>query len=94
MKDAAVSEAAEDLYTKLKDLGVETLLDDRDERPGSKFKDADLLGIPFRIMIGKRFSKEGVVEVRRRSDGITEEMRLENLPGILQARIADELSGY
>ena len=94
MKDAAVSEAAEDLYTKLQDLGVETLLDDRDERPGSKFKDADLLGIPFRIMIGKRFSKEGVVEVRRRSDGITEEMRLENLPGILQARIADELSGY
>jgi prolyl-tRNA synthetase len=94
MKDAAISAAVEDVYNKLQDLGVETLLDDRDERPGSKFKDADLLGIPFRIMIGKRFNKDGVIEVRRRRDGITEEMSLENLPGILQARIADEISGY
>jgi prolyl-tRNA synthetase len=94
MKDAALSAAAEDLYTQLQDLGVETLLDDRDERPGSKFKDADLLGIPFRIMIGKRFSKDGVIEVRRRRDGVTEEMSLESLPGILQARISDEISGY
>ena len=94
MKDAALSAAAEDLYIKLQALGVETLLDDRDERPGSKFKDADLLGIPFRIMIGKRFSKDGVIEVRRRRDGVTEEMSLESLPGILQARISDEISGY
>ena len=94
MKDSAISAAAEDVYNKLQELGVETLLDDRDERPGSKFKDADLLGIPFRIMIGKRFSKDGVIEVRRRSDGGVEEMSLESLPGILQARIADEISGY
>ena len=93
LKDAAISRAAEDLYQSLQDLGVETLLDDRDERPGSKFKDADLLGIPFRIMIGKRFSKDGVVEVRRRRDGFTEEVSIDHLPGILQARIAAEISG-
>ena len=93
LKDAAISKAAEDLYQSLQGLGVETLLDDRDERPGSKFKDADLLGIPFRIMIGKRFSKDGVVEVRRRRDGFTEEVSIDHLPGILQARIAAEISG-
>ena len=92
LKDAAISKAAEDLYQSLQDLGVETLLDDRDERPGSKFKDADLLGIPFRIMIGKRFSKDGVVEVRRRHNGVTEEVSIDHLPGILQARIAAEIS--
>jgi prolyl-tRNA synthetase len=93
LKDAAISKAAEDLYQSLQDLGVETLLDDRDERPGSKFKDADLLGIPFRIMIGKRFRKDGVVELRRRHDGFTEEVIIDHLPGILQARIAAEISG-
>jgi prolyl-tRNA synthetase len=93
LKDTAISKAADDLYQSLQDLGIETLLDDRDERPGSKFKDADLLGIPFRIMIGKRFSKDGMVEVRRRRDGFIEEMSIDHLPGILQVRIADEISG-
>jgi prolyl-tRNA synthetase len=92
-KDEAVTEAAEDVYRSLQQLGVETLLDDRDERPGSKFKDADLLGIPFRIMIGKRFAKEGKVEIRRRRDGFTEAVDLQELPGVLQARIAAEISG-
>jgi prolyl-tRNA synthetase len=93
IKDAVISDAAEALYNTFLDLGVETLLDDRDERPGSKFKDADLLGIPFRIMIGKRFSKDGVVEVRRRRDGFTEEMAINQVPELLQARIAAEISG-
>jgi prolyl-tRNA synthetase len=93
LKDPAISGAAETLYNKFMNLGVETLLDDRDERPGSKFKDADLLGIPFRIMIGKRFIKEGIVEVRRRRDGFTEEMDIDHAPELLQARIAAEISG-
>ncbi|RUM45063.1 MAG: proline--tRNA ligase, partial [Desulfocapsa sp.] len=46
-------------------------LDDRDERPGSKFKDADLLGIPFRVMLGKTWEKEGKVELRLRKEGTT-----------------------
>jgi len=62
------------LYDDLKNVGIDTLLDDRDERPGSKFKDADLLGIPYRVTIGKRFTADGVVEVRRRWDGVTVEL--------------------
>ena len=93
-KDEAITKAAEDSYQRLLGLGVETLLDDRDERPGSKFKDADLLGIPFRIMIGKRFSKDGMVEIRRRRDGFTEEVDFQALPDVLQERIAGEIAGY
>ncbi|MBI4562263.1 MAG: proline--tRNA ligase, partial [Candidatus Rokubacteria bacterium] len=50
----------------LLDAGFEVLLDDRDERPGVKFKDADLIGIPIRVTIGTAFVKDGVVEVRAR----------------------------
>ena len=48
-------------------MGIDVLYDDRDIRAGGKFKDADLIGIPFRIAIGGRGLKEGVVEVKRRS---------------------------
>ncbi|MDD5758169.1 MAG: proline--tRNA ligase [Desulfobulbaceae bacterium] len=71
--DDAITTAATDLYQSLREKGIDTLLDDRDERPGSKFKDADLLGIPFRVTIGKRFSADGIVEIRDRKHGeITE----------------------
>jgi prolyl-tRNA synthetase len=68
-KDEAVLQASEDLYQSLQEAGVEVLLDDRDERAGSKFKDADLLGIPLRLTVGSRGLKEEVVEFQRRSDG-------------------------
>jgi prolyl-tRNA synthetase len=71
LKDAAITASAELLYSQLLALGVEVLLDDRDERPGSKFKDADLLGIPFRVTVGTRLSKEDVVEIHHRRDGLT-----------------------
>jgi prolyl-tRNA synthetase len=74
LKDAVITEAAELLYTQLQAQGVEVLLDDRDERPGAKFKDADLLGIPFRVTVGARLGKEGVVEIRHRRDGLTVEL--------------------
>jgi prolyl-tRNA synthetase len=61
-----VVQAAERLYADLQGAGVEVLLDDRDERAGVKFKDADLLGIPLRIAIGGRGLKEGVVELKPR----------------------------
>lgn len=67
--DETVKNAAEKLYGELLELGVETLLDDRDERPGSKFKDADLLGIPLRVTVGARGLKEGQVELQERRDG-------------------------
>ena len=74
LKDDGITGASEKLYDDLKNVGIDTLLDDRDERPGSKFKDADLLGIPYRVTIGKRFTADGVVEVRRRWDGVTVEL--------------------
>lgn len=64
----APAETAERIYAGLCDAGIETLLDDRDERPGVKFKDADLFGIPLRVTIGARGLAEGVVEVKRRSE--------------------------
>ena len=67
IKDDAQKEAAEDLYRALQAAGVDVLLDDRDERPGVKFKDADLLGIPVKVVVGKSLA-EGTVEVSLRRD--------------------------
>ena len=66
MKDDAVRTAAEDIARRLDAAGFDIVLDDRDERPGVKFKDADLVGIPFRITVGKKVT-EGTVEVVIRS---------------------------
>ncbi len=68
VKDAAVGALAARLYDELTAAGFETLLDDRDERPGVKFKDADLLGLPIRVTVGALLAKEGRVEVRTRRD--------------------------
>src|SRR5262245_2537602 len=67
-KQPAVREMAERLYQELGEAGFETILDDRDERPGVKFKDADLLGIPIRVTVGALLGREGKVEVRTRRD--------------------------
>lgn len=66
-KDTEQREAAEKLYNELTQAGVEVILDDRDERPGVKFKDADLIGYPVRITVGPRQLKEGNVELYIRS---------------------------
>ena len=66
-KDDAQRQAAEDLYHDLQVSGVDVLLDDRDERPGVKFKDADLIGIPIKVVVGKSLA-DGNVEVNLRSD--------------------------
>jgi prolyl-tRNA synthetase len=65
-RDQAQVAAAEAIYADCERHGLEALLDDRDERPGVKFKDADLLGIPVRVTVGNALTKEGVVEVRER----------------------------
>jgi len=65
--------AAQDIHDRLEAAGVEVLLDDRDERPGVKFKDHDLIGIPLRIVVGGKNLAEGKVEFKRRAGG---EMRL------------------
>ena len=67
VKDAGQMAAAEELYRDLRAAGLEVLMDDREERAGVKFKDADLLGVPIRVTIGNALAKEGVVEVRQRA---------------------------
>src|SRR6185295_10656494 len=67
VKDAAQMAAAEEIYRDLRAAGFDVLMDDREERAGVKFKDADLLGIPIRVTIGNALAKEGVVELRQRS---------------------------
>jgi prolyl-tRNA synthetase len=66
LKDSAQVAAAQSIYAACHAAGYDALLDDRDERPGVKFKDADLLGMPVRITIGNALAKEGVVEVKER----------------------------
>jgi prolyl-tRNA synthetase len=68
VKDEAVRAAADALYGGLDDAGVEVLYDDRDERPGVKFNDADLIGIPIRITVGAKSLAEGKVELSLRRD--------------------------
>lgn len=91
-KDEAINSEAERLYSELQQKGIDVLIDDRDERPGSKFKDADLLGIPFRVTVGKSLTKNGVLEIRRRRDGFTEEVTPDQVVALLQDRLNEELA--
>jgi len=70
--DDEVTEEAKQIYERLKAAGVETLFDDRDERPGVKFKDADLIGIPIRVTLGRRSLDQGQAEMKLRSGGDAE----------------------
>ncbi|HEY8482148.1 MAG TPA: proline--tRNA ligase [Spirillospora sp.] len=75
--DAEVASAAEQVYTSLQNAGVDVVLDDRDERAGVKFRDAELTGIPFRVTVGRRGLAEGVAEVTTRATGETEKVPLD-----------------
>jgi prolyl-tRNA synthetase len=75
VKDEAVRAAAEDIAKQIEAAGFDVVLDDRDERPGVKFKDADLVGIPFRITVGKKVT-EGTVEVVLRSTREVRDVRI------------------
>jgi prolyl-tRNA synthetase len=70
---------AESLYNELSGKGYEVILDDRDERAGVKFMDADLLGIPLRITIGNKFIKSGIVEIKNRRKPDTIEVSSEEI---------------
>jgi prolyl-tRNA synthetase len=73
-QDQAIREATDKLYQELQARGVEVLLDDRDERPGVKFKDGDLVGIPLRVTIGAKGLQKNNFELRWRADGRTDEI--------------------
>ena len=85
---APIAEAAEKLYDELRQAGVEVLIDDRDARPGVKFADADLLGIPHRLVVGDRGLKERAIEYRHRATGAEEKVALENAVAFIRERRA------
>lgn len=93
MKDAPVNEAAELLYAQLQESGIEVVLDDRDERPGVKFKDADLVGYPLRVIIGSKSLANGQAELRQRRTGETELVNMEDLAKIIKEKVDQELLG-
>ncbi len=91
INDKALADTAERLYDSLVAKGVEVLLDDRDERAGVKFKDADLIGIPIRVTIGPKKLAEGKVEIRMRDTGEVNAILLEQVEETLLSQIASKM---
>jgi prolyl-tRNA synthetase len=91
VKDARARETAERLTAELEAKGVEVLYDDRDERPGAKFKDADLLGVPLRVTIGEKGLNEGIVELRDRKSGTVEKVPVGEAALTCALRVAEAL---
>ncbi len=83
-----VMETATAIYNELQRQGIETILDDRDVRPGVKFMDADLLGVPYRITVGAKGLKEGIVEVKERSTGTVEKVSPQEIVAYCSARLS------
>ncbi len=77
-KDETQVKVANELYDRLNSLGIECMLDDRDERPGVKFKDSELIGIPYRVNVGKK-AAEGIVELKNRKTGEQAELTIDEL---------------
>ena len=86
--DAALHKAAMEIYDAAKSLGLDVLLDDRDERPGVKFKDADLIGIPYRITVGKKVAQGFVEVVDRRTKTVTD-VAVAEAASFVKARLAE-----
>ncbi len=91
--DDAVRETAETLYRELVEQGIEVLLDDRDERPGSKFKDADLIGIPLRVTVGSRGVKEGALELQERRSGEKTLVPVAEVAAVVAQEVRRQLAG-
>ena len=87
MHDTVVVETAEKIYTELLDIKVDTLLDDRDERAGVKFNDADLLGIPIRVTVGVKGIKGGQVEIKLRSETESFFMPINNAASSIKEKV-------
>ena len=90
INDAQQMEAAEKLYAELNSSGIETLLDDRNERAGVKFKDADLIGIPYRIVTGKALAN-GKVEVVQRASKKAQEIAIEEVVSTIKKWVEEAI---
>jgi prolyl-tRNA synthetase len=90
--DEATLGAADEVYSALGVAGIDVIIDDRDERPGVKFNDAELVGIPYRVTVGPRGLADGVVEINERATGMTESIPLQEAVSHLVGRIEAERS--
>ena len=79
--DSKCLEICHEFYRRLHQTGLEVLYDDRDERTGSKLADMDLIGLPWQIIVGPRGLKSGVVELKNRKTGSSEELTIDEVMG-------------
>ncbi|MCA9924595.1 MAG: hypothetical protein KC421_19605, partial [Anaerolineales bacterium] len=87
----SIAETAVSLYNQLRNAGFEVLFDDRDERPGVKFNDADLIGLPLRITVGQRSLQQGGVEITLRDSGDSLQVSLEDVANKVGQLLAEEI---
>ena len=90
MKNEEQTKIAEELYNKLTAAGIEVIYDDRDERPGVKFKDMELIGIPARIVVGKKIT-DNLVEFKERATGNQEEIAIDEVVNKITKYVKDNL---
>jgi len=91
--DAQVTAVADRLESELQRANIDVLYDDREERPGVKFKDADLIGLPYRIAVGKKGVAEGVVELKARRSPEVVKVKIEDVVRVLAEKIERERAG-
>jgi prolyl-tRNA synthetase len=89
MTDPLLKETGEKLAAELEAAGLDVLLDDRDERAGVKFKDADLVGIPYRVNVGKK-AADGMVELVTRSTSSSVDVALSEVVARVKERVAED----
>lgn len=89
-KDEKCMEIANKLYEELNNNGIETILDDRDERPGVKFNDLDLIGIPIRITVGKKIS-DNLVEIKLRKDSVSKDVNIDDVVSVVKEYIDENI---
>ena len=89
MKDPKTVEVAEKLYKELWEKGIEVLMDDREERAGVKFKDADLIGIPTQVILGEKNLKDGLVEIKDRKTKETIKVKIEEVVERMKSALSD-----
>ena len=87
VRDADVMKTATKIHDELSSQGIEVLLDDRDQRPGFKFKDADLIGVPLRVTVGKKGLADGIVEFKRRTDENVEKLSPDKIVEVVATQV-------
>ena len=91
-KDVKTAETGERIYEALVGAGIDVIIDDRDERPGVKFKDAELVGIPYRLTVGPKGLEKGVIEWTRRRDGERQDLDVDRAAEVAIETILEERS--